>query len=94
MNDLVKCEKIFTRLLADKQKMRWKTMEQLVTSKDSQHDDEIILLVERIRELGYAKISGKYAKVSDKTEAKILLAIEEVLAKEEQQKIIESPFVR
>lgn len=69
-------------------------MEQFVTTNDSQHKDEIFSLVERIRKLGYAKISGKYAKVSDETEAKILLAIEEVLAKEEQQKIIESPFVR
>lgn len=69
-------------------------MEQLVTAKDSQREDEIFSLVERIRELGYAKVSGKYAKVSDETEAKILLAIEEVLAREEQQKIIESPFVR
>ncbi len=69
-------------------------MEQLVPTKDSQQKDEIYSLVERIREFGYAKISGKYAKVSDETEGKILLAIEEVLAKEEQKKIIESPFVR
>lgn len=69
-------------------------MDRLVTTEDSQHKDEFFSLVERIRKLGYAKISGKYAKVSDETEAMILLAIEEVLAKEEQKKIIDSPFPR
>ena len=69
-------------------------MEQLAISKDSQQEEEIFSLVERIKELGYAKVSGKYAKVSDETDAQLLLAIETVLAKKEQQKIIESPFVR
>lgn len=67
-------------------------MEQLVTPNNSQQDD-IFSLVEKIKELGYAKVAGKYANVSDETEAQLLLAIEEVLAKKEQQKIIERPFI-
>lgn len=61
-------------------------MEQLVKPTNSQQED-IFSLVEKIKELGYAK-------VSDETEAQLLLAIEEVLAKKEQQKIVEGPFIR
>lgn len=68
-------------------------MKHLVKPTNSQQED-IFSLVEKIKELGYAKVAGKYAKVSDETEAQLLLAIEEVLAKKEQQKIVEGPFIR
>ncbi len=69
-------------------------MEQLTISKDVEQKEEIFAIIEQIKELGYAKISGKYAKVADEIDARLLLAIEEVLAKEEQKKVIERTFVR
>ena len=69
-------------------------MEQIAVSNDSLRDDEIFSLVERIKELGYANVSGRFKEATDSEEAELLLAIETILAKKEQRKIIESPFVR
>ena len=47
-----------------------------------------------LEEIGYAGLSGSFKITQNEKEAKFLLSIEEQLLQEEQQKIINSPFVR